>query len=247
MLTPSSWFVDDEQDPAATAAETTGDGITALDRNIPRLDPCEEWKLINAELEYLVVTDRSKWSEDQHKISDYWDRYVARNHPRTSVADLSELHEMYPRARPRDFLQTMAYNFDGWQRMRDTFDHLNTTVCVTVEAGYASSASFGSSELVEGPVNSSNPLRRRFIQPDIDGEPFWQYQDDPYGEIPTLGTIFAGIFNSLFISIRTICTIADTILRPHYFALREVGLLGRRSSRSTIWVSSISFVVLLNC
>jgi hypothetical protein len=88
--------------PSSEIVDSEVDVNMGFDSNLRRA-PCKEYEVFTSALENLIVIPRAKWSADELNIADFWDRRVANQHPRTSVASLAELHEMYPHTRPRDF------------------------------------------------------------------------------------------------------------------------------------------------
>lgn len=108
QLTLTSWFEDEGAETLATPHSQPAEMETAADVDATRLSPepaCKQWKFIVAVLAALMIKDRSQWSEYEQEIAKSWNTRVASRYPRTSVAILAELHEMYPQTRPRDFAE----------------------------------------------------------------------------------------------------------------------------------------------
>jgi hypothetical protein len=87
----------------------------------------------------------------------------------------------------------MVSDFEGWPRLRDSIDRLNSTVCTPVELGYLPSLHTTSLEANGALANIPYRPQRRWIQPDIAGDPWGQRYPDPGNQIPTLGHILDGI------------------------------------------------------
>jgi len=82
--------------------------------------------------------------------------------------------------------------------MRDTFDHLNRTVCVEVlVSGSAAASAFDPAAGTTSRSNDTSSLKRRYISTDIQGDAYQQRQHDPLNQIPELSHIFDGIHNSM--------------------------------------------------
>lgn len=169
--------------------------MTASDPFRSRVLPCDEWDRLWPDLAWIVTT-ASKWKKDYIAIARICDTRVTPRHPRTSVADLSELHEMYPDARPQAYLQSMLGDMDQYARMRDTIDRLNSTICHKLEVAIGTEG-----EAVAETTASANRSRRwerRFVNPDIWGASLDQAMYDPLDRIPDLGTIFQGIYDGAY-------------------------------------------------
>jgi hypothetical protein len=192
-LTPASWFREDDEDEESKATSETADGVTAWDPTIPQMDVCEEWKHVWPELSVMLNYEESEWSDDQHHIRDLWNARVGMRYARTSFADLHDFHESYPLIVPQDFLENMVSDFEGWPRLRDALDGMNSTICTIVEVGYPPLVHATSLEGSGAMANISDGPRRRWIQPDIEGEPLGQVYSDPTNQIPALGRILDGI------------------------------------------------------
>jgi hypothetical protein len=188
-----SWYKDDSEDETAvmTGAGTTTAALTP----VPRMDPCELWMHIVPELNSLITMNSKEWSIDQYDMKGFWDRRVAAQYIRTSVADLQDFWNNYPNFVPQAYLENMIYNLSGWQRIWNTYDHLNSTVCIRFEIALDSHGTTSSSSPNHAGVedNSTAIVERRFVQPDIAGDSEEQRILDPNNEIPLLSTILSGI------------------------------------------------------
>jgi len=208
-----------------TAADSTVEGMIASNPIMNRPDPCQKHLIIILEIAHLLIIPKSKWSTDDFEIERRWDGSMPTRHPRTSVADLADYHAEYPSVPPDDIVNSAMYNPDGWQRMKNTVDHMNTTICVIVEDSHSSSFAHHQRSGREGPLTgTSKPKERRFIQPDIYGEPFDQTINDPDLEMPWLSDIFEGIFRSMSKRERRLDK-ANELPRPYHSALRKVGMV----------------------
>lgn len=108
----------------------------------------------------------------------------------------------------------MVYSLEGFQRMRDTFDHLNETVCVRVPEGDTVPRLFNSQADTKMDTDGSEPREKRYINPDPSGGAANQWTIDAFGEVPLLSRIFKNIrrgkchlvafFNILADSMKTI-------------------------------------------
>jgi hypothetical protein len=159
------------------------------------MDPCELWMHVVPELDSLIKMSKKDWSNDQYDIKSFWDRRVAAQYIRTSVADLRDFWDNYPTFVPQAYLENMIYNLSGWQHIWNTYDHINSTLCIRLEIGLNafSTASSSSPDHAGVGYDSSATVERRFIQPDIAGESEEQGVLDFHNEIPLLSTILSGI------------------------------------------------------
>jgi hypothetical protein len=215
----------------------TGTDITTLDVPVPRVDPCELWLHIYPELQYLISSKDSDWSEDLVNIATYWDDRAASRYPRTSVADLADFHEQYPMLVPQAFLEDMLYDLDGWQNIRKTYEVVNSTFCIRVEAGYTGANAVMAASRNRSSENHGPKMRqRRFIQPDLLGL-LGQRVNDPNREIPALSTILRGIQRRKCVAA---CLVqADSCARRPQPTLCTMGpLSGKRTTRYQPRVSS---------
>jgi hypothetical protein len=146
--------------------------MTASEFTMPSLDACISWKLILAKLEILVIRRREHWTQDMHGITDFWDARIARQYNRTLVADLPDFHTLFPLVKPRRFLRKIFSSLYGWSRVRETFDHLHSSICVDVDSDYdiwgPATNAISRPSMASGDPPAA--LSQRYIQPDIEGE-----------------------------------------------------------------------------
>jgi hypothetical protein len=184
------------------------------------MNPCDLWMHVEPELEFLVTSDTSDWTQDQHDMAGDWNDNVPSRYPRTSVADLRDFHENYPEFVPRQFLETMMYNLRTWFHVRETYEHINSTLCYKftvgpggVTANSGESSNIASSDSTSAQRNSTSTVQRRFIQPDIDGTDDGQSVRDPFMVVPNLTTILEGIEQGMSQSCTTIfCLIVFQVI-----------------------------------
>ncbi|KAF1912024.1 hypothetical protein BDU57DRAFT_523336 [Ampelomyces quisqualis] len=188
MPTWRSWFKEGNEDDETEHLK--GETTAFVDR--PMLEACDEWKHVWPELAFLMYIPKNRWSDSQIQMQMTWDELVPPQYPRTSVADLADFHHMYPLAEPEPVLEGMLSDLDGWGSLRDDLDHLNSTVCVDVVAGYYPAHPRYHGQAY-GSTNSSDHLQRRSIQPDMHGDSHSLAFLDPMDRIPSLGTIFDGV------------------------------------------------------
>lgn len=86
-------------------------------------------------------------------------------------------------------LEDMLYDLDGWQNIRKTYEVVNYTFCIRVEAGYTGANAVMVASRNRSSENHGPRMRqRRFIQPDLLGLE-GQEVNDPNRDIPALSTI----------------------------------------------------------
>jgi hypothetical protein len=193
LTNASSWFKDEDEDEDEN--QLKGAATAFLPR--PIQEACDEWRHVWPEIALVMYKPKDEWSDYQFEIQRTWDELVSPQYRRTSVADLADFHAMYPLADSEPVIQGMLSDLDGWGRLRDDFDHLNSTVCVNVALGSRSRPPRYHGQ-VYGSNNASDRLQRRSVQPDMHGNEHSARFPDPSGQIPSLGIIFEGIRNNQY-------------------------------------------------
>jgi hypothetical protein len=63
----------------------------------------------------MMFVERSKWSDDQHKMAEYWDDRVKGRYPGTMTEDLINFLQEWPSRNPQSYLTDMLHDFKGWR------------------------------------------------------------------------------------------------------------------------------------
>jgi hypothetical protein len=192
LLIAYSLFKDEDEEEDTKTVSGTGNAIAALDPNVPRSAPCEEWRIPVSELEIMVTRVESSFSEDQSSIRDSWNARVGIRYPRLTVIDMYNWLQKNPMVVARNFVELVVSDPEGWVDLRDGLDLLYDTFCRRLDSREPlqhSSPLKGTST----PANTSARLQRRFVNPNIGGVRLSSLIYDKQGRIPALSTIFSGI------------------------------------------------------
>jgi hypothetical protein len=138
---------------------------------------------------------------------------------------------------PQAFLEDMLYDLDGWQNIRKTYEVMNSTLCIRVEAGYTgANAVMAASRNRSSETHVPQMRQRRFIQPDLLGL-LGQRVVDPKPRNSPLSTILRGIQRRKRVAV---CLVqADSCARRPQPTLCKMGPLSRKpTTRYRPWVSS---------
>jgi hypothetical protein len=190
LLMAYSLFKDEDEEEDTKAVSGTGNAIAALDPNVPRSAPCEEWRIPVSELEIMVTRMESSYSEDQSSIRDSWNARVGIRYPRLTVIDMYNWLQKNPMVVARNFVELVVSDPEGWVDLRDGLDLLYDTFCRRLDSREPvqhSSPLKGTST----PANTSARLQRRNVNSDIGGVRLSPWIRD--NRVPALSTIFNGI------------------------------------------------------